>query len=184
MKTAALSNRSRRPHPLFHLGIAQSPMRYLSTAVLAFTLVLVAACDGGSPTDPGGAAFSSALSTQAGSMGVVSHGCGEGLDIQRMRAEVETTAFIADRQNPDLQVVTRRILEGFELHARTPDASARRCDGGLACFEPTGAAGRLHVWCDGGGVEHETAHAIAYAARLPCWETVYHGHDFRCQRVR
>lgn len=182
MKTAALSIRRNRTQPPFLSGTVHSTSPLLYTLVLV--LFLGAGCDGRSPTDPGGVAFNSALSTRVGSMGVVSHGCGSDLDAERMRAEVETTALIADRENPDLQVVTRRILDGFDLHARTPEASAQRCDGGLACFEPAGSTGSLHVWCDGGGVEHETAHAIAYAAGLPCWKTVYHGYNFRCQRVR
>jgi hypothetical protein len=58
-----------------------------------------------------------------------------------------------------------------------------RCNGDAACFESFGSRGRIHVWCSGGGVEHESAHALAYAVSLPCWETVYHnGINFTCRK--
>lgn len=155
----------------------------LLPALLATTLL--AACSGGgsgptAPPDPHAAG--QVVSTSAGSLTVVSYGCGDSLDVRRMAGEVYTTAAIAARQNPatfDGAV----LLDGFEIHARTPSDSSNRCDGNPACFERVGNRGRLHVWCDGGGLEHETAHALGWGGHLSCWETVYHSNNFRCERT-
>jgi hypothetical protein len=121
-----------------------------------------------------------AVDTEAGALTVIAYGCVP--DLPRMVREVNTTVRIARRQRPDL--FGGKPLNGFEIHARTPEASKQRCHGSAACFERFGWMGRLHVWCDGGGLEHESAHALAHALALPCWQTVYHdGVDFTC-RVR
>ena len=152
---------------------------------LAALLVLAAACSGGGsgPTAPPDAQQGGlSVSSMAGNLTVVSYGCGESLDLQRMVSEVYTTAAIAARQNPG-SFEGLPVLDGFEIHARTPGDSRDRCDGNPACFERAGSAGRLHVWCDGGGLEHESAHALAWGARLSCWQSVYHSDNFRCENT-
>jgi hypothetical protein len=119
------------------------------------------------------------IQTEAGALAVVAYGCEP--DLPRMVREVNTTTRIARRQRPGL--FAGSPLAGFEIHARTPQGSAQRCDGDGACFERFGNRGRLHVWCDGGGLEHESGHALAHAAGLPCWAVVLHdGTDFTCRR--
>ena len=158
-----------------------------AAAVALLSMFLLAGCSGSAsgPTAPSVSASSTSgqiLSTAAGTMSVVSHGCGESLDLRRMENEVYTTDSIAARQNPSV-FEGRALLEGFEIHARTPGDSNDRCHGNPACFEKTSSGGRLHVWCDGGGLEHETAHALGWGGHLSCWETVYHGVNFRCERT-
>jgi hypothetical protein len=155
----------------------------LLPALLATTVL--AACSGGgsgptAPPDP--QAAGQVVSTSSGSLTVVSYGCGEDLDLHRMAGEVGTTARIAARQNPST-FDGAVLLDGFEIHARTPSDSSNRCDGNAACFERVGNRGRLHVWCDGGGLEHETAHALGWGGHLSCWETIYHSNNFRCERT-
>lgn len=156
------------------------------TLALLLLTSFTAACSGSSsPTEP--APLSAASSTLAvhsmsGQLVVVDHGCGSRLDVARVAAEIDTTTLIAERQNPEV-FSGGGVLDGFEVHARPVDASQSRCNGAPACFEPNGDSGRLHVWCDGGGVEHETAHALTWGARLPCWEIVYHSTNFRCERT-
>lgn len=154
----------------------------LCAALLVFTLT---ACSGSSsPTEPApisAASASMTVSSLAGQLVVVDHGCGSQLDVSRIAAEIDTTLRIAERQNPDV-FAAGGALQGFEVHARPANASQQRCDA-AACFEPAGGSGRLHVWCDGGGVEHEAAHALTWAVRLPCWESIYHTTNFRCERT-
>lgn len=150
-------------------------------------LVATAACSGkSSPTEvdnvTAASSASPSVATRAGNLTVVDHNCGSSLDVLHMAGEVDTTMRIAVRQNPDV-FANGLPLDGYELHARTPGASADRCHGAPACFERAGSGGRLHVQCDGAGVEHETAHALAWAAGLPCWETVYHTTNFRCEQT-
>jgi hypothetical protein len=120
------------------------------------------------------------IETEAGRLTVVPFGCEPDLD--RMVKEVNTTVRVARKQQPNL--FGGQPLNGFEIHARTPEGSLDRCgNGDPACFERFGNRGRLHVWCDGGGLEHESSHALAHAVALPCWRTVYHdGVDFTCRR--
>ncbi len=155
-------------------------------ACLACSGLAVGGCSGGSsPTEPAPrfeAARVQALTTRVGTLAVHAHDCGERLDLAAIGAEIHTTAGVADRQNPGLEIYDRLVLDGFEIHARSPARTRSHCPaGGGACFERAGDVGRLHVWCGSGGVEHETAHAIAWAAGLPCWRDVYHGVDFRCE---
>lgn len=159
------------------------------SAALVLTLALLvplAACSSGSsgPTAPAvNAPVVSGLTvvTSVGSLSVVDHGCGEALDLARIGREIDTTALIADRQRDGLS--HPGLLAGFEVHARSAEKARDRCDGNPACFEPVGSGGRLHVICDGGGVEHESAHAVAWAGDLSCWQTVYHSRNFRCERT-
>jgi len=141
---------------------------------------LAAACGGGGSSRPSTPPVPAVvIQTEAGALAVVAYGCEPDLD--RMVREVNTTTRIARRQRPGL--FAGAPLAGFEIHARTPAASAQRCDGEAACFERFGSRGRLHVWCDGGGLEHESGHALAHAAGLPCADTVLHdGIDFTCRR--
>lgn len=157
------------------------------TTVAFLGVFLLAACSSSSsgPTAPSVSASTTAgqfVSTAAGTLDVVSYGCGESLDLRRIQSEVYTTATIAAQQNPGIFDGLAR-LEGFEIHARHPGDSTDRCNGNPACFERAGDVGRLHVWCDGGGLEHETAHALGWGGRLSCWDTVYHGVNFRCERT-
>lgn len=161
--------------------VATAPLHLLLALLL---LVFASACSGGSgptaPPDPETAG--QVVSTAAGSLTVVSYGCGDTLDLQRMASEVYTTARIAASQNP-ATFEGAVLLDGFEIHARSASDSASRCDGNPACFERVGNRGRLHVWCDGGGLEHETAHALAWGGRLSCWDSVYHSDNFRCEHT-
>lgn len=160
----------------------RTTLRFLAAALLLH-LVLVACSGGGAsgPTAPAAASTTGqVLSTSAGTLTVVDHGCGTDMNRRRLEGEVHTTTMIAEQQNPDA-FAGERPLDGFEIHLRTSDDTYRRCDGNPACFERTGDRGRLHVWCDGGGLEHESAHALAWGARLGCWETVYHSRNFRCE---
>lgn len=159
------------------------------TLLLAVVSFLFVACSGGSgggdgPTAPAATAtFSNmSVSTSGGTLAVVSYGCGDSLDLKRMEREVYTTASIAERQDAK-KFGAGSLLDGFEIHARTAADSKGRCDGNAACFERTSNGGRLHVICDGGGLEHETAHALAWAARLDCWQNVYHSRNFRCEQT-
>ena len=157
------------------------PARYLALVLL---LPLIAACSSGSsgPTAPAATApvvSGLTVSTAVGSLAVVDHGCGAALDLARIGREIDTTALIADRQKEGL--CHAGLLAGYEVHARPADQARQRCDGNPACFEPAGQGGRLHVICDGGGVEHESAHAVAWAGDLSCWQTVYHSRNFRCE---
>lgn len=170
-------------------------MRHFTLAVhksirvvtLGFALVFFAACSGGgsSPTEPFSAAAtvqSSTFSTRLGNFVVFDKGCKSPPDLAKIEAELYTTADIAMRQNPSLDPYGRWLLDGFELHLRPAEETSKFCGPtGLACFIPQGGTGAFHVWCDGGGVEHETAHGLAWGGDLPCWRDVYHGIDFRCE---
>ena len=152
--------------------------------LLSLVLPLLAACSSGSsgPTAPAATApvtTGLTVSTSVGTLPLVDHGCGAALALARIGREIDTTALIADRQRDDL--CHPGLLAGFEVHARPADQARERCGGNPACFEPVGAGGRLHVICDGGGVEHESAHAVAWAGDLSCWQTVYHSRNFRCE---
>ena len=166
---------------------ARSASVVRTTAALAATVLLlsVGACTGGghgptAPADP--QASGQMVSTTAGSLAVVSYGCGESLDLHRMAGEIETTLRIAERQNPSL-FDGAGMLDGFEIHARSASDTRSRCDGNAACFERVGNVGHIHVWCDGGGLEHETAHALSWSENESCWETVYHTRNFRCEKT-
>lgn len=156
---------------------------------LGVALLSVAACQGGSsPTEPFSAPIeqssSTTLSTKLGSLLVVNHGCPGQPNLQKFENELYTTANVAMKQNPSLAVYENFVLNGFELHCRTAEETSQFCGPtGLACFTTEHGVGRLNVWCDGGGVEHETAHALAYATDLSCWRDVYHGINFRCEPV-
>lgn len=157
------------------------------SAALVLTLALLvplAACssDSNGPTAPAvNAPVVSGLTvvTSVGSLSLVDHGCGDALDAARIGREIETTALIADRQRKGL--THPGLLAGYEVHARSAEKARERCNGNPACFERVGSGGRLHVICDGGGVEHESAHAVAWAGDLSCWQTVYHSRNFRCE---
>lgn len=153
---------------------------------LALLLPLLAACssDSAGPTAPATTTpvvSGLTVATSVGSLPVVDHGCGAALDLARIGREIDTTALIAERQRDGL--CRPGLLAGFEVHARPADKARERCGGNPACFEPVGSGGRLHVICDGGGVEHESAHAVAWAGDLSCWQTVYHSRNFRCERT-
>ena len=158
-------------------------MTFRTTVLLTLPLLLVpfAACKAGSgPTAPPEAA-TLAVHSQAGELTVLDYGCGSSLDVNRFSSELDTTLRIAMRQNPDQ--FGPGTLNGFEIAAHPSSGTQQRCHGAPACFETRGNSGRLHVWCDGGGVEHETAHALGWAVHLPCWEVVYHTDNFRCERT-
>jgi len=162
-----------------------APIRYAT--LLLLTLVTVACGSGSGPTEPaahppGSSSQTATLSvpTQAGVLPVIDHGCGAALDVGRIGSEIDTTMRVAGRQNPDTFSVGLP-LNGFEVHARPRDAAVDRCNGAPACFETAGRSGRLHVQCDGAGVEHETAHALTWATNLDCWQVVYHSTNFRCE---
>jgi len=154
------------------------------TLIVSLPLAL-AACAGGSsgPTAPPALDSATlAVSSQSGQLVVFDYGCGDRLDLARIASEIDTTTRIAERQNPTV-FGGGGTLQGFEVHARPSESSEDRCHGAPACFEPVGSSGRLHVWCGGGGVEHESAHALGWATHLPCWEIVYHSTNFRCEKT-
>ena len=162
----------------------ETAMKFFARIVFAIPLLLLplSACKGGSgPTAPPDAATLS-VNSQAGQLTVLDYGCGNSLDLARIASELDTTMRIASRQNP-AQFGAGGTLNGFQVAAHPTSGAQQRCNGAPACFETLGNSGRLHVWCDGGGVEHETAHALAWAVRLPCWEVVYHSDNFRCERT-
>lgn len=174
------------PNPDRLLSSAAPPFRWSGAAVLLASLLLAACQGSSSPTEPLAFTESSSavigLATRLGDVRVFDHGCAGTLDLGRIEAELYTTGDVAMRQNSELAVYQRRVLDGYEIHARTPDATHEYCGPtGLACFKVVAGVGRMHVWCDGGGVEHETAHALAHGAGLPCYHDVYHGLDFQCQ---
>lgn len=153
----------------------------------SLALLAVVACQGSSsPTEPLATVASAeamTIATRLGTLHVISHDCPGTFDPERIENELYTTANVAMKENPGLAVYEQYVLNGFEIHCRPPEQTSQYCGPhGLACFTNQRGGGQMHVWCDGGGVEHEAAHAIAYAAGLPCWRDVYHGVNFRCER--
>lgn len=120
------------------------------------------------------------IQTLAGTLFVVAEGCVP--DLETMTREVNGVVERAQR------VGVTASLDGWTLYARSPEATRERCAGshGDACIDV--GARTMHVWCPGSehgapGVEHETGHALAYAAGLGCWESVGHkGIGFDCKR--
>lgn len=157
----------------------------LTPAVLRWSIVLAclgAACGGGSTSPPSATpTLPVTIQTEAGALTVIAYGCEP--DLERFVREVNTSVRIARRQRPEL--FGGSPLTGFRVLARTPAGSSQRCSGNPACFERWGARGRLHVHCDGSGLEHESLHGLAWSVRLPCWESIGHdGVGFDCRRTR
>lgn len=157
-------------------------MRYVLRVLLIIPIITMAilgcSSSGNRPTTPTITPTPPVnIDTEAGTLQVTSYDCVP--DLARMISEINTTTRIARRQRPSS--FGGSPLTGFEIHARTPESTRRRCDGDAACFERFGNRGRIHAWCDGSGVEHESAHALAWAVALPCWRTVYHDEvNFKC----
>lgn len=164
---------------------ALAPIRRATLLLLVFA---TAACgSSSSPTEPPDLTASNSnqtsvlsVATEAGVLAVADRGCGDALDLGRMGSEIDTTMRVAVRQNPGV-FASGFPLGDFEIHARPRSEAIDRCNGAPACFEPNGSSGRLHVQCDGAGVEHEAAHALTWATRLDCWQVVYHSTNFRCE---